>query len=131
MKIRATTYCILAFLLLVTTTSAFGYGSGGGSKRCKPPKFSNQTPPKSSVVPPGAPFSVIVSKARPASINVTVKGLPVDASVIEKNNGKLLVEGTIPESLRDTYARIQVSAKTDSGCAKSDSWLIKVGGVSE
>ena len=131
MKIRATTHCFLGFLLLVTTTSAFGYGGGGGGKPCKPPTFSNQTPPKSSVVPPGTPFSVIVSKARPSSINVMVKGMPVDASITEQKNGKLLVEGLLPPSIRDTHARIQVSAKTDSGCAKSDSWLIKVSGANE
>jgi hypothetical protein len=132
MKIRAATQqCFFVFLLLTSSASVFGYGSSGGSKPCKPPTFSNQTPPKSSVVLPGAPFSLIVSKARPSSIAVTVKRIPVDVSVTKQKNGQLLVEGHIPPTLRDTHARIQVSAKTDSGCAKSDGWLIKVGGASE
>ncbi len=131
MKIRTATHYFLVFLLLTASTSALAYGSSGGSRACKPPTFSKQTPPKSSVVPPGAPFSVIVSKARRSSIAVTVKGIPVDVSVTEQKNGQLLVEGSIPESLNDTHARIQVSAKTDSGCTKSDGWLIKVGGSKE
>lgn len=131
MKIRAATQqCFFVFLLLASSAAVFGYGSGGG-KPCKPPTFSNQTPPKSSVVPSNAPFSVIVSKARPSSIAVTVKRIPVDVSVTEHKSGQLLVEGNLPPSIRDTHARIQVSAKTDSGCAKSDGWLIKVGGASE
>jgi hypothetical protein len=131
MNIRATTRFFLVFLLLTASASAFSYGSGGGNKPCKPPTFSNQTPPKSSVVSPGASFSVIVSKAKPSSIAVTVKGMPVAVSITEQKGGRLLVEGSIPESLRDAHARIQVSAKTDSGCAKSDGWLIKVSGASE
>ena len=132
MKIRAATQqCFFVFLLLASSAPVFGYGSGGGGKPCKPPTFSKQTPPKSSVVPPGAPFSVIVAKARPSSIAVTVKRISVDVSVTEQKSGKLLVEGHLPPSIRETHARIQVSAKTDSGCAKSDGWLIKVGGENE
>jgi len=58
-------------------------------------------------------------------IQVTVKQQPVDVNVTSKNK-VFQVTGSLPENLRDTYARIQISASGPNRCKGTAGWLVKI-----
>lgn len=118
----------LVFLVLVgLSTQTWSYGGGGGGSSCKEPSFKNMTPPKSTVVEPGAEFSFTASSnTNPKSIKVVVKGQEVDLQV--EKNGAIKVTGNLPPELTDGYARINITASSSpSSCQGEGGWLLKIG----
>ncbi|GAB6140137.1 hypothetical protein JCM14076_08660 [Methylosoma difficile] len=102
-------------------------GGGGGGTACMKPHLSKFLPAHLSTVVPGAEFSFIaVNVHKPEQISVTVKNIPVPV-VAEFKDPYYLVKGRLPESLRNTAARvnIKVSAKS-SHCEGENGWLLKI-----
>ncbi len=120
-------FVVLTIVLIIPMQDIFAYGSGGSSKTtCKKPGFSGFSPPHLAKVSPQSEFSLLVTgKVQPESIHVTVKKQAVDVDV-KKQGSKILVTGQLPDSIENTYARINVSAKTTQNCKGSDGWLVQV-----
>ena len=120
-------FVVIAIGLMIPGSGAYAYGSGGSSKTtCKKPGFSGFNPPHLAKVSPQSEFSLLVTgKVQPESIDVTVKKQAVDVDV-KKQGSKILVTGKLPDSIQNTYARINVSAKTNQNCKGSDGWLVQV-----
>lgn len=103
------------------------YGGGGGTSPCKKPKFNKFTPPASAVVSPQSQFSFVASAdTRKKSIEVTVKKEKVNVQISDYKNGKYLVTGKFPESLKGTHAKIKINALGAAKCQGSGGWLIKI-----
>lgn len=116
----------LPLLFLSITTNAWAYGSSSSSKSCAKPKFSEFVPADKAEVAAASDFSFTASaNAYPESIKVTVKKQPVAINVTEIN-GVYRVTGKLPDSLRNTYARININAEGPSRCQGSGGWLIKI-----
>jgi hypothetical protein len=116
-------------LMLVTSTSwAYGGGSSSSSKACAKPKFTDFVPAENAEVAAGSSFSFTASaNTHPESIKVTVKGLPATIKVSPKNAGSSFeVSGTLPTSLKGTYARIAIEADAQSNCNGGGGWLVKI-----
>lgn len=114
-------------ILLLFSTEVLAYGSSSSSKKaCKKPTFDLFTPAHLSVVAPESTFSFVASKSTdPESIEVKAKKLPVDVVIDPINNG-YQVSGTLPASLTNTYARIEINAKGVNRCPGADGWLLKI-----
>ena len=125
---KRSTYFLALILMLFTSTSwAYG-GSSSSSKACAKPKFTDFVPAENAEVGPGSGFSFTASaNTHPESIKVTVKGLPATIKVSPKNAGSSFeVSGTLPESLKGTYARIAIDADAPSNCKGGGGWLVKI-----
>jgi hypothetical protein len=102
-------------------------GGSGASDICTKVKFSEFTPPHNSEVPAKSAFSFFATEAtHPKTFKVTVKGLSVPVTVTPKPQG-YLVSGKLPDSVKGTFARINITAKGLNQCDASDGWLIKIG----
>lgn len=104
-----------------------------GVDACANVIFSAFTPPPFSVdknnvaVAPKSEFSFLVSKtALFPSIAVKIKEEKVPVTVTTINNG-FLVKGKLPASVKDSYIRLDIFAKGQNDCDKTDGWLLKVG----
>lgn len=116
----------LSLLFISIAANAWAYGSSSSTKSCTKPKFSEFVPADKTEVPAASDFSFTASAATyPESIQVTVKKQPVAIKVTE-NNGAYRVTGKLPASLRNTYARINISAEGPSRCKGSGGWLINI-----
>ncbi|HHJ39904.1 MAG: hypothetical protein AXA67_08625 [Methylothermaceae bacteria B42] len=105
---------------------SFGYGGGGGGKQaCKKPQFTQFQPGDKAEVAPASDFSFVVTQANSDSIQVTVKKHPVTVEITPKNQS-LLVAGKLPEDLKDTYARVAVTAQGPGRCKGTAGWLLKI-----
>ena len=125
---KLTNYLCLLGLMLITNNS-WAYGGGSSStKACAKPKFSEFVPAENTEVASGAAFSFIASSnTHPESIKVTAKGLPTAINVTPQNAGSSFkVTGTLPESLKGTYARIAIDASAQNNCPGAGGWLIKI-----
>lgn len=117
---------LLAFLVMGIAANAWAYGSSSSTKSCTKPKFSDFFPADKSEVAPESEFSFSASSVPyPDSIDVRVKKQPVEVTISEKN-GTYRVTGKLPDSLRNTYARISISAEGPSQCKGSGGWLVKI-----
>ena len=117
---------LLLLFIMVFANNAAAYGSSSSKKACKKPKFSQFTPPHLADVAPGVEFSFIASSITlPGSIQVTVKNLPVDVVVTQKNT-QFLIEGQLPAELQGTHARINIQASSTKKCKGKDGWLLKI-----
>ena len=116
------------FVLMLVSNISWAYGGGSSSKACAKPKFTDFIPAENTDVATGSGFSFTASaNTHPESIKVTVKGLPVNVKVSPKNGGSSFeVSGTLPEALKDTYARIAIDADAQSNCNGSGGWLVKI-----
>lgn len=118
----------LAFILFgLAATNVWSYGGGGGqASKCKKPTFKDMTPPKSSVVPPGAEFAFTASSnTNPKSIKVVVKGHEVNLDI--KKSGNIKVSGNLPAEITEGYARVNISASSSAKCSAKDGWLLQIG----
>ncbi len=124
---RYNSFWIFALMLASSTSWAYGGGSSS-SKACAKPTFSDFVPAENAEVTAGAEFSFTASaNTHPESIKVSVKNLPATIKVSPKNGGSLLeVSGTLPASLKDTYARIAIEADAQSNCKGGGGWLVKI-----
>ncbi|MBV1871614.1 MAG: hypothetical protein KUG83_03620 [Gammaproteobacteria bacterium] len=118
---------VLVFTAFSSNASAFyGGGQAGAIKSCELPKLSTFTPAHLAVVEPKTAFSFTASKKiDPRSIEVSAKRLAVDVTVTETENGYMF-SGKLPESLSNTYARIDIKATTTSGCMGNEGWLLNI-----
>ncbi|MDD5268100.1 MAG: hypothetical protein PHO08_13390 [Methylococcales bacterium] len=120
--------CLWVFVLMLVTGTSWAYGGGSSStKACAKPKFTNFVPAENAEVAAGSSFSFTASaNTHPNSIKVTVKGLPANIKVTPKNAGNLEVSGTLPASLKGTYARIAIEADAQNNCNVGGGWLVKI-----
>ena len=121
--------CFLALALMLVTSTSWAYcGGGSSSKACAKPKFTDFVPAENAEVTAGSSFSFTASaNTHPDSIKVTVKGLPASIKVTPKNAGNSFeVSGTLPASLKGTYARIAIEADAQSNCDGGGGWLVKI-----
>lgn len=102
-------------------------GGGGGGASCVKPHLSKFTPAHLSTVAPGAEFSfVAVNVHKPEQITVKVKNNPVPV-VAEFKDPFYLVKGRLPESLRNTAARITIKVTSKSPhCEAENGWLVTI-----
>jgi hypothetical protein len=124
---RSNCFWILALMLVTCTSWAYGGGSSS-SKACAKPKFTDFVPAENAEIAAGSGFSFTASaNTHPESIKVTVKGLPATIKVTPKNAGSSFdVSGTLPASLKGTYARIAIDADAQSNCNGGGGWLVKI-----
>jgi hypothetical protein len=104
-------------------------GSGGGDSMstCLKPHLSKFLPAHLATVSPGSEFSFVAFNInKPENISVTVKKIPVETTS-EFKDPFYVVKGKLPESLKNTAARIniKVSGKT-SHCEAENGWLVKI-----
>ena len=120
--------CLWLFVLILATGTVWAYGGGSSSsKACAKPKFTDFVPPENAEVAAGSNFSFTASaNTYPNTIKVTVKGLAVPIKVTPRNAGNIEVSGTLPQSLKGTYARISIEADAQNNCNGSGGWLVKI-----
>ncbi len=121
--------CIWIFVLMLVTNTSWAYGGGGSSstKACAKPKFTDFVPAENAEVAAGSNFSFTASaNTYPSSIKVTIKGLPAIIKVTPKTVGTFEVSGSLPTSLKGTYARIAIEADAQSKCNGGGGWLVKI-----
>ena len=113
--------------LMVVTSNVWAYGSSSSSKTaCDKPKFSEFSPINNAQVAAKSAFSFIASaNTNPDSIIVTVKNQPIDVTITPKNQN-FLVAGTLPDTLKGDFARINIAADGPNQCKGSDGWLVKI-----
>jgi hypothetical protein len=114
-------------IVLIIPANVWAYGeAGSGTGICKKLNFSDFKPVSNSEVAPQSAFSFFASGDNyPKSIKVTIKGQSVPVTVTPKKDG-FQVSGTLPDTLKGAYAKINIDAKGISQCEVSDGWLIKV-----
>ncbi|MEQ1560222.1 MAG: hypothetical protein ABL933_14970 [Methyloglobulus sp.] len=119
--------CIFALFMLTSAAWAYGGGGDSSSKSCDKPKFSQFVPAENAEVKAGSAFSFTASKnTYPTTIKVTVKDRPAEFTSSPKSDGTFEIRGTIPSTLKATYARIAISADAQSNCKGSGGWLVKI-----
>jgi hypothetical protein len=121
--------CFWIFVLMLVTNTTWAYGGGGSSstKACAKPKFTEFVPAENAEVAAGSNFSFTASaNTYPSSIKVTIKGLPATIKVTPKTVGTFEVNGSLPTSLKGTYARIAIEADAQSKCNGGGGWLVKI-----
>ena len=121
--------CFWIFVLMLVTSTTWAYGGGGSSstKACAKPKFTDFVPAENAEVAAGSNFSFTASaNTYPTSIKVTIKGLPATIKVTPKTVGTFEVSGSLPTSLKGTYARIAIDADAQSKCNGGGGWLVKI-----
>jgi hypothetical protein len=121
--------CFSIFVLMLVTSTTWAYGGGGSSstKACAKPKFTDFVPAENAEVAAGSNFSFTASaNTYPSSIKVTIKGLPATIKVTPKTVGTFEVSGSLPTSLKGTYARIAIEADAQSKCNGGGGWLVKI-----
>lgn len=108
--------------------SAHGGGkSGGTGASCEKPVLSKLLPVHLALVAPNSEFSFrALNVQNPEQIAVTVKNIPVKIAA-EFKDPYYAVTAKLPDSLRNTVARIEikVSAKS-SHCEAEKGWLVKI-----
>jgi hypothetical protein len=116
--------CILA--LGIISPQVLAYGSSSSTKACTKPHFSEFSPNDKAEVAPQSAFSFLASSAtNPKTIKVDIKKQAIEIKVTPKGQG-YQVSGTLPENLKGTSARINITAETLSNCKGNDGWLIKI-----
>jgi hypothetical protein len=99
--------------------------TGGAS--CVRPQLSKMHPAHLATVAPGSDFSFVVSNIDdPKQVSVEVKKQPVDV-VTEFKDPYYVVKGKIPDSIRNTAARVDVKIDSKvSSCRAAEGWLLKI-----
>jgi hypothetical protein len=124
MKLR-NTLLIVTLVMIPGSVWAYGDSGSGGTEGCKA-KFSKHTPANNAEVAAKSDFSFFASgETNPNSITVTIKGQSVPITVTPKNQG-FQVTGILPDTLKGTFAKINIAAKGPGQCEASDGWLVKV-----
>ena len=117
---------IAVVLIIPGTVWAYGDSGSSGAGACKALNFSEFTPMNNSEVAPKSAFSFYASGAAyPNSIKVTIKGQSVPVTVKPKQDG-FQVTGMLPDTIKGTYAKINIEARGVNQCEGSDGWLVKV-----
>lgn len=123
-------YAIVSFLLILPTSFVYAYGGSGGgtSPHCTPATFSEENPAPKAEIPELSKFSFVASSnTNPLTIKVEIRDQEGKVKTTEQPDGSLLVEGKIPEPITgEKYARVDIYAKTKSGCPSHHNYLVKV-----
>jgi hypothetical protein len=104
-----------------------GGARSAGDNNCTKPRMEKFLPPNMATVAPGSEFSFAVfNMDKSDQIVVTVKKLPVEV-ITEFKAPFYWVTGKLPDSLRNTVARInaKINKKTNS-CEAENGWLVKI-----
>lgn len=122
--VHVSTLLLISFAVLSTVS---GTANARFEKEvCAKPKFSGFKPKKDAEVSPGSDFSFHApASIAPHSVEATVKQIKVDLEVEDKNEFYIF-SGKLPETLKDTHARITVKGKAKLGCQGKSGWLIKI-----
>ena len=114
-------------MLMIATSNVWAYGSSSSSKKaCNKPKFSEFVPANNAEVTAKSAFSFVASAGtNPDSIIVTIKDQAVAVTVTPINQG-FQVSGTLPGTLKGSFARISITADGPNQCKGSDGWLVKI-----
>ena len=125
MKLQNVLWVAVA-LMIPGTVWAYGEGGGGSGLIACTAKFSKFTPANNSEVAPKSEFSFFASSStNPNSIRVIIKDHLVPVTVTSKHDG-LLVTGKLPDAVKGTFAKINLTAKGPNQCEASGGWLVKV-----
>ncbi|MEQ1635497.1 MAG: hypothetical protein ABL903_02325 [Methylococcales bacterium] len=119
----------LFLMLLSNGASAYvpNMGGSGGGGACAKPKFSHFMPAAKGEAKPNSIFSFVASpNTHPKSIKVTVKDIPVEVNTSSKMENAFKVTGSLPASLKNTFARISISGESSGQCKGAEGWLIKI-----
>jgi hypothetical protein len=94
---------------------------------CKEAKIGKIKPAALSEVAPGSDFSFMLFDANnPQHIEVTVKKIAVPVTIEDKGD-MAIIHAKLPESLKNTPARINVKVKGKSAkCNTEEGWLLKI-----
>lgn len=129
MKISLHAVKVLIVLMLISfSMNVIAYGGGArATTKCKKPRFSEMTPPKSTVVEPGSEFSFVASRdTEPKSVKVRIKGQDVPLKTEIKKIGGIRMTGNLPDDITQGYVRVAISAKTNRSCDGKGGWLLKI-----
>ncbi len=98
-----------------------------GGAACVRPHLSKMQPAHLATVSPGSEFSFVVSNLDdPEQIFVEVKRQPVEVKT-EFKDPYYIVRGKIPDSLKNTAARVDVKIESKlSSCRAEEGWLLKI-----
>ena len=116
----------VASVLMIPGT-VWAYGDSGSSSivPCAA-KLSKFTPVNNTEVAPKSEFSFFASTlTNPNSIRVIIKDHVVPITVISKHDG-FQVTGKLPDAVKGTFAKINLTAKGPNQCEVSGGWLVKV-----
>ncbi len=117
---------VLFLFSAIFADTAFSYESTSDKAECKKPKIRTFIPADKSEVQPGAEISFHVThNIDPAKLEVTAKKIPVEVT-LEDRNLFYIVRGKLPDSLKNTYARISIKAVAILGCKTKGGWLLKI-----
>ncbi len=102
-------------------------GGGGSESACSKPQLTKFTPENLATVAPGSEFSFRAFHVnKPEQINVTVKTIPVEVTMEDKESF-YLVKGHLPAELNNTVARINIKVNAKfSRCDGENGWLVKI-----
>ncbi|ASF47061.1 hypothetical protein [Methylovulum psychrotolerans] len=102
-------------------------GGGGGGGACMKPKLAKFFPENMATAAPESEISfVVININHPDQIEVTIKGIEVEAQA-EFKDPFYLVKAKLPASLRNTVARINVKVNAKSPhCENTAGWLVKI-----
>lgn len=104
-----------------------GGGTEMGSATCVRPLLSKMQPAHLSTVMPGSAFSFVLSNVDdPKQVSVQIKKQDVDI-VTEFKDPYYVIKGKIPDSLRNTAARVDVKINSKiASCRATEGWLVKI-----
>ena len=125
MKLQNTLWIVI-LMIIHGNVWAYGDSSSSSTEGCNKVNFSEFTPVNNAEVAAKSAFSFFASaETFPKSIKVTIKGQSIPVTVTPKYQG-FQVTGRLPDTLKGTYARINITAKGPNQCEGSDGWLVKV-----
>jgi hypothetical protein len=125
---------VLLLGLCLFSEFASAYGSGGSAKACEKPQFSKFQPPPDTSVQTFSEFSFTASPhTSPASIEVSISAGGIkyafkskDLQISTQQAGSIHVVGRLSKPLREGFARLNVTAASNSGCSVTEGYLIKL-----
>ncbi len=136
MRLRPTFWILFSVLLCGNIGHVWAYEGGAGgspaSSLCQKVQFSEFNPPQFSQeknnteVPQKSEFSFLASKETfPESVAVTISGetVPID---VKPHYAGFEVTGKLPDDIKGTFVRIDITAQGPHRCERGDGWLLKV-----
>ena len=114
-------------MLMIAASNVWAYGSSSSNKKaCNKPKFSEFTPVNNAQIAAKSAFSFLTSSnTNPESIIVTIKDQPIAVTITPKNQG-FQVSGTLPDTIKGSFARINITADGPNQCKGNTGWLVKI-----
>ncbi len=130
MKMTTRFKSALLLAVLSVNNGAFAYDPDKEDV-CKKPRFTDfslteyNAADEVEIAPETEFFFKLSPWADPSTIKVTVKGQPVEVTVVS-NSSFHKVTAKLPAALTGQFARINARAKAVLGCDDTDGWLVKI-----